>query len=176
VEGDVETDGAVSTGFWGERVVRGEVVRGPWAEALSAYAGKPLRIVRAEGPPAFDVHPVTLVSDGSLAALAAHAGRESVDGRRFRMLIDLAGCEAHEEDSWIGRRVRVGEAVLRIPGPVPRCVVTTQDPATGVRDFDTLRTIKGYRGVREGKKLDFGVYGDVEQPGRVRVGDSLEPA
>ena len=175
VEGNVETGEEIAVGFWGERVVRGELVRGPWSEALSAYAGKPLRLVRAQGPPAFDVHPVTLVSDGSLAALAANGGRDSVDGRRFRMLIDVAGCEPHEEDTWIGRRVRVGEAVLRIPGPVPRCVVTTQDPDTGVRDFDTLRTIKAYRGARDGKKLDFGVYGDVEQPGRVRVGDTVDP-
>jgi uncharacterized protein YcbX len=175
VEAAVEADGPVSTGFWGERIVRGQLVRGPWAEALSAYAGKPLRLVRAEGPPAFDVHPVTLVSDGSLAALAEHGGRDAVDARRFRMLIDLAGCEPHEEDTWIGGRVRIGEAVLRIPGPVPRCVVTTQNPETGVRDFDTLRTIKDYRGMREGKKLDFGVYGDIEQPGRVRVADPVEP-
>jgi hypothetical protein len=31
--------------------------------------------------------------------------------------------------------------------------------------------IKAYRGLREGKKIDFGVYGTVERPGTVRVGD-----
>jgi uncharacterized protein YcbX len=44
-----------------------------------------------------------------------------------------------------------------------------------VRDLDTLRVIKGYRGVRDGEAIDFGVYAAVEQPGRVRVGDPVEP-
>ena len=55
-----------------------------------------------------------------------------------------------------------------------RCATTTRDPQTGERDFDTLRTIKNYQGLRDGKNIDFGVYGAVEQPGRVRVGDPVE--
>jgi hypothetical protein len=35
----------------------------------------------------------------------------------------------------------------------------------------TVKLIKGYRGVRDGEAIDFGVYGRVEEPGRVRVGD-----
>ena len=51
--------------------------------------------------------------------------------------------------------------------------MTTQNPDTGERDLDTLRTIIGYRGLREGKHADFGVLGDVVQPGRVRLGDAV---
>jgi len=58
---------------------------------------------------------------------------------------------------------------------VPRCAVTTQDPDTGVPTLDTLRGIKSYRGLRDGTQIDFGVYFDVEQPGRVRVGDAVQP-
>ena len=82
------------------------------------------------------------------------------------MLFDLDGCDEHEEDTWDGRRLRVGEAVLRVGGPVPRCAVTTRDPDSGERDLDTLRLIKGYRGVRDGEAIDFGVYAAVEQPGQ----------
>jgi uncharacterized protein YcbX len=57
---------------------------------------------------------------------------------------------------------------------VPRCAVTTQNPETGVPTLDTLRGIKSYRGLREGKKIDFGVYFDVDSPGRVAVGDAVE--
>ena len=93
------------------------------------------------------------------------------------MLLTIDGCEPHEEDTWSGGRVRAGEAVLRVGGPVPRCAVTTQDPSTGVRTLDTLGAIKSYRGVRaqDGKSIDFGVYAAIEQPGRVRVGDAVEP-
>ena len=39
------------------------------------------------------------------------------------------------------------------------------------RDLDTLRGIIAARGLRDGKHADFGVLADVEQPGRIRVGD-----
>ena len=60
-------------------------------------------------------------------------------------------------------------------GPVPRCATTTRDPSTGQRDLDTLRAIAAYRGRRDGKDIDFGVYAQVVRPGRVRVGDAVEP-
>ena len=84
----------------------------------------------------------------------------------------------HEEDTWIGGRIAIGDAVLSITKPVARCAITTQDPDTGARDLDTLRTLIAYRGLRDGKHADFGVLADVVQPGRVRLGDAvhvLEP-
>jgi uncharacterized protein len=175
VDGPVELERAVTTNFWG-RAVAGHVVRGPWADALSDYLARPVKLVQTDVAGAgYDVHPATLVSEASVQELGRRAGVSGdLDARRFRMLCDLAGCEPHEEDTWIGGRVRVGEAVLGIPGPVPRCVVTTMNPETGERDVDTLRIVKGYRGAREGKKIDFGVYGDVERPGRIRVGDRVD--
>jgi hypothetical protein len=89
------------------------------------------------------------------------------------MLIDLAGGEAHEEDGWVGGRVALGETVLRISAPVPRCAITTQDPATGERDLDTLRAIRTYRGLVDGKDLLFGVWGEVERAGTIRIGDEV---
>jgi hypothetical protein len=155
------------------------VVRGPWAEALSRYAGRPLRLVEAEGPTRGVDRPhgpVTLVSEASLEALALSAGVDAVDGRRFRMLFGLGGCVAHEEDTWLGRDVRLGEAVVRLTEQVARCAITTQNPETGAVDFDTLREIRAYRGFRNetGKHIDFGVFGTVAQPGRVSVGDPVE--
>jgi uncharacterized protein len=171
IEGDVEPGDAVETNFYGMRAVRGRLVRGPWAEALSDYAGASLSLVRVEDSSyALDISAATMVSDGSLAALAG------LDGRRFRMLFELRGCDAFEEDSWDGSLVRAGAALLRLAGPVPRCAVTTQDPATGVRDHDTLRAIRGLRGDSEDGKIYFGMYADVAVPGTVAVGDPVSPA
>ena len=86
------------------------------------------------------------ITDGSLDLLGQHLGGGPVDGRRFRMLIELAGGGAHEEDTWIGRRIELGETVMFVSKQVARCAITTQDPDTGARDLDTLRTIISYRG------------------------------
>ena len=177
--GKVELGATVTTDFYG-RPVRGRVASGPWGDAVSAFVGRPLRLVRAEGDGAGvdrgDGGSVSLVSQASLDELARHGRRDAVDDRRFRMLFLVSGCDAHEEDRWIGRRVEVGEAVVELRAAVGRCAITTQDPSTGVRDFDTLRTIKDYRGQNPAtRELDFGVYGRVVEPGRVRVGDRVEP-
>jgi uncharacterized protein YcbX len=174
VDGEVELGAVVTTDFYGHRDVEGRLVQGPWADALSDYAGSRLRLVRAVNDDAYDVHPATIVSLGSCRRLGEQLDAE-IDPRRFRMLLTLDGCEPHEEDSWSGRSVRAGEAVLLVGGPVPRCAVTTQDPDTGVRSLDTLRAIRELRGLRDGKAIDFGVYAEVVQPGRVRVGDPVEP-
>jgi uncharacterized protein len=178
VDDTVQVDGPITTPFQGGRPVAGHVVVGPWAEALSDYCGRPLRLVRVDrlgDGVSRGRGQVSIVSDDSVAELARRAGVDEVDGRRFRMLVHLAGCEPHEEETWIGRRVRVGEALVSLRGAVARCAITTRDPATGDRDLDTLRLIKSYRGMNAKGQIDFGVYGEVEEPGRVRVGDPVEP-
>jgi MOSC domain-containing protein len=152
----------------------GRVVEGPWAEALSTFCERPITLIRCDRPGGTrSGNAASLVSDGSLAELARHAGMDHVDARRFRMLIELDGAEPHEEDRWIGHRVAIGEAILFVTKPDARCAITTQDPDTGERDLDTLRTIIGYRGLREGKHADFGVLADVAQPGRIHLGDPV---
>ena len=176
-EDRVELDGAVLTDFYG-RPVSGRLVKGPWADALSAFVGKPLRLVKADRPAGGvdrERGPVSIVSDASVSELARQAGVAEVDGRRFRMLITLDGCRPHEEDEWVGRQLRIGEVVVRVLEQVARCAATTYSPETGTRDLDTLRIIRSYRGVRDGKNLDFGIYGEVVRPGRVAVGDQVEP-
>lgn len=173
-EGDVELAEPQVTDFWG-RAVPGRVVVGPWADAVSELARRKLRLVKADLPgDGADVEVGTLVSRASCTRLGQELGAE-VDPRRFRMLLELEGIGPHEEDEWRGRLVRAGDAVIRIGGPVPRCAITTQDPDTGLRTLDTLAGIKSYRGLRDGKALDFGVYFEVSEAGRVRVGDAVEP-
>jgi uncharacterized protein len=177
VGGEVTLGEPVATRFGSDRMVSGRFVEGPWSEAISAHAGRLLRLVKTDRPgDGVDRGrgQVSLVSDASVEEIGRQGGRDDVDARRFRMLIGVEGCKPHEEDEWVGRHVLVGEAVVRLRGHVARCAITTQNPETGVPDFDTLRTIKVYRGVRDGG-LDFGVYGEVVEPGRVRVGDPVEP-
>ena len=169
----------IETSFYG-RPVEGRVVAGPWSEALSELAGKPVRVARTErdgeGYDRGAVAGASLVSTGSLEALRAAAGVERpVDGRRFRMTVGIDAEEPHLEDAWVGSLVRLGAAVVVVREKVGRCSVTTRDPDSGVRDLDTLGTIAAYRGdVPTGERLPFGVWCEVVEPGPVAVGDPVE--
>ncbi len=178
VEGEAETTGEpVTTDFYG-RAVSGHVLEGPWSQAFSTFAGRPLRLVRTDRPgDGPDVEPLTIVSQASVRELARRGGREGdLDSRRFRINLEIEGCEPYEEDTWRGRRLRVGEAELIVLDPIARCVVTTQDPNTGTKDFETLKVIARYRGRIDGRGgLPFGMYARVLEPGRARVGDRVEP-
>ena len=177
VDGNVALGERVETWFH-NRTIPGRLVEGPWSEALSSFAGRELRLARTDVPgAAVDRHDgtVSIVSDESVDELARNAGVRDADARRFRMLIGVAGGAPHDEDEWIGRDVAIGDAVVRVHEQVARCAITTKNPDTGERDLDTLRVIKGYRGVRGDNHVDFGVYGEVVRPGLVRVGDTVEP-
>jgi uncharacterized protein YcbX len=176
VEGDAAALGEpVTTSFYG-RPVSGRALNGPWAPAVSAFLGRPVLVVRPDGPGAAnDEAPVSLVSSASAEELARRSGHTGpLDSGRFRMLVELSGCEPHEEDTWAGQHLRLGEAVVEVGGPIPRCVVTTLDPLTGEKDFDTLKAIASYRGVTPDRDINFGVYALVLQPGTIAVGDEAE--
>jgi uncharacterized protein YcbX len=172
VDDTVRLGSPVETAIY-SRTAIGHIVEGPWAAALSRFCGRPIQLVRCDRAGGTRGHPATLITDGSLELLGHHLGAGSLDGRRFRMLIELEGGAAHEEDTWVGGRIALGETLLQISAPVPRCAITTQDPDTGERDLDTLRTLIAYRGLTDDKDINFGVYGEVEQPGRIRLGDSV---
>jgi uncharacterized protein YcbX len=177
VTGTVERGAEVETTFH-RRARAARLVLGPWSDALSELAGEPLRLVEPSTPATDRGRngAATLLSTSSLGALGAALGVEGVDGRRFRMNFGVEGLEAHEEDTWIGRRVQVGEAVVIPHGNVGRCVITTQNPDTAISDLDTLKGLASYRrDVQATEPLPFGVHAAVAEPGRVRVGDLVSP-
>lgn len=155
------------------------LLRGPFSAALSEHAGEQLRIVQAgDGSAAIDrgtAGGMSLISRGSLIALAQVAGQQSVDARRFRMTIELDGVEPFAEDGWLGRDLRIGEAVVRPRGNVGRCIVTSRHPESGAVDLPTLEVLRSFRsGLETTEPLPFGVYGEVVRTGTVRVGDRVE--
>ncbi|HWE81895.1 MAG TPA: MOSC N-terminal beta barrel domain-containing protein [Gaiellaceae bacterium] len=176
VSGTVELGTETATTFYGAAFPSRRVI-GPWEDALSEYAGEPLLLFHApDGATDRGLHggTVSLVSEASLARLGEVAGAAApLDGRRFRMLFEIDGVEAHEEDEWIGRRIRIGEAEIVFRGDIGRCVVTSHDPDTGETDVDTLRALATYRREGRSEPLPLGIYGQVVEPGRVRIGDTV---
>lgn len=179
IEGIVELGDEIETNMYSWHLVRSRKVLGPWEAAISEYVGRPLELLWADEG-AVDRTPrggtVSLVSRASLERLREEAGvDDEIDGRRFRMLFEIDGVDAHEEDSWIGAEVRIGEATVVFNGDIGRCVITSRDPDTGVVDLPTLVTLAAYRRDGVSEPLPFGVYGAVLVPGRVRVGDIAKP-
>jgi len=180
VNGTVAVAAPIAVTIYGH-TAPGHVVYGPWADALSDELGRPVDLVRLDGPGqghdrASKAAGATLLSTASLERMQQEAAStEPVDARRFRMLIGVSGTSAHEEDEWIGRRVHVGDAVVVPSGNVGRCVVTTRDPDTAEPTLDTLELLARYRrDIGTTEELAFGVWARVEQPGTVRVGDEVE--
>jgi uncharacterized protein YcbX len=179
VERTVDLGRAISVLIYG-RAVDARVVDGPFADALSLLAGRPVQLVRFDSPGegvdrADKGAGASLLAEESLRAIAKAAGVTApVDPRRFRMLFGIAGVEAHAEDTWIGRRVHIGSAVVMPGGNIGRCAVTTLDPRTAVSDLDTLAALAKYRGEKvTSEPLAFGVWARVVEAGFVRIGDAV---
>jgi len=182
VDGTIALGRPIAVSIYG-RSVDARVVNGPWADALSGLAGRPVRLVRFENPGegvdrADEGAGASLLAEESLRAIAKAAGVTApVDPRRFRMLFGVAGVDAHAEDTWIGSRVHIGSAVVVPGGNIGRCAVTTLDPRTGVSDLDTLAALAKYRTEEAtSEPLAFGVWARVAQAGVVRLGDAVQVA
>ena len=115
------------------------------------------------GPERFDVLPMSVATDGGVAAVG-------VDRRRFRANVYLSGVEGLAEREWVGRELHLGDAVLGVRQVRGRCVMTTFDPDTLERDTRVLATLATRR-----ENL-FGVYAQVLRPGWVATGDPVRPA
>lgn len=87
---------------------------------------------------------------------------------RWRGNIWFEGLPLWDEFDWLGRDVRIGEAVLRVRERITRCMATTANPETGERDADTLRALNSW------DHQDFGVYAEVLQGGEIRVNDEVQ--
>jgi hypothetical protein len=177
-----EADGTVELGpttrvRFSSQPMEGQIVVGPWADALSEYLGQPLRLIKsAVGVDRGVLGAASLISRASLNRLAEVAEQAELDARRFRMLIEIDGVDAHAEDRWIDREVRVGDALLRFNGHIGRCLITSLDPDSGQVDLPTLDLLGEYRRELEfepTEPLPFGIYGEVLEPGAVRVGDPV---
>jgi uncharacterized protein len=138
----------------------------PWSDPVVARrieeaAGPGVRLRRFEEEGRFDVLPLLVVTDGSLAAF----GRDS---RRLRPNLVIAGVEGLAERGWEGRALRVGAAVVGLADLRGRCVMTTFYPDTQQQDIGVLRDIASRFDGR------LGLNALVLEPGRIAQGDPVE--
>lgn len=115
-----------------------------------------------------DGFPLLLISEASLADLNARMARP-LPMNRFRPNLVVKGCSAFAEDSW--SEISIGRVRLRVVKPCSRCVITTTDQRTGVRDLEPLLTLATYRSVD--RKVLFGQNLLPADIGTLHVGDEL---
>lgn len=116
-----------------------------------------------------DGFPLLLISQGSLDDLNKRLGEE-LPMRRFRPNLVVSGCAAYAEDGW--RRIVIGGIAMRVVKPCSRCLVTTIDPATGIKGKgEPLRTLSTYR--MRGNQVYFGQNLIHERQGVLTVGQEL---
>lgn len=127
------------------------------------------RIVRVEGRGMTDTdYPsISLLNLASNDDLAARMDQE-ISALRWRGNIHLEGLGAWEEFDWIGKTIRIGSVELAVREPIERCLATTANPATGMRDADTLGALKSNWGHQ-----NFGVYAVVTKTGEIALGDAV---
>ncbi len=115
---------------------------------------------------------ITLHSNESLAAVASAVESPNLNGQRFRSNIVIEGLDAWEEQSWIGRRIRIGKINFDVVQAKTRCLATQANPDSGKRDLPILKTLTHHF---EQKKPTFAVAMVTNGPGgQIHKGDKVE--
>ena len=114
----------------------------------------------------------TLHGRHSLAVLAnAVAEVPELTEQRFRSNIAVDDLDAWEEQSWIGRNLRIGDVTFKAVGAVTRCLATQAHPITGRRDLPIMKTLLE---LFPRERPTFAIMMTTERGGSIRVGDNVE--
>jgi uncharacterized protein len=160
----------ITCDYWG-RPVDLELTDGPHAALLSAWLGRRVQVAAAPRGGVVFGDPLTVVGTASLRELSRRTGHPALadQAARLRSTLVVATDTPFVEDSWAGRDVVVGEAGLRIGGPVPRCAVVDHHPETGAKDLQLLKALVRERPTNRAGEPMLGVYATCTRPGRVTV-------
>lgn len=113
---------------------------------------------------------IQLVTDASIHQLTEIWGTATVDHRRFRpnLLIDLKEKIPFIEETWFGKRIKIGSEVeIQLNRHCERCMIITVNPDNAEKDPTLLKTV-----VKE-RNNHFGVYASVIKTGQIEVGDEV---
>jgi uncharacterized protein len=161
----------------GRQVSRGKITettgRAVVEEFLTAYMGAQARgqpkLVECRGQPFSDTREpfISIINVATAMDLARVVGKP-VDPMRFRGNILIEDAAAWSELDWVGKTLRIGDAVLRVEERTGRCAATNVDPRTGARDLTLPRSMQHAFGHE-----DCGVYARVIEAGTIAAGDEI---
>ena len=135
---------------------------------LSAFA----EVIEFESPPGtyFDAFPIMLMTQQSLDTMSQAAPNSAFDEKRFRanFIVDVvSSTDRFPEQAWIGKKLHIGEVVLKVIDTCPRCSMTTHATDTLPRDTNIMRHL-----VSEAEG-NLGVYAKVIRSGTITQGQTV---
>ncbi|KAK7868902.1 hypothetical protein R5R35_014214 [Gryllus longicercus] len=177
---NLKEDDKVRLGYHQEDVIpRRDCDKKPWSLFRKQYN----RLMRYDTGAFSDMAPYLLINEASVSDMNSRipSGKQ-VAPSWFRPNFVVRGASPLAEDDW--NYIKIGDnAVFQNFKPCLRCVVTTMDPETAVKDpqMQPLKTLRGYRLLKDAKKQQLegelapamGCYMGLRQSGTVRVGDPI---
>lgn len=141
-------------------------------EPLPDFSQLPPEVVEFVSSPGtfFLVTPLHLVTTATLTHLRGRKPQADWDARRFRpnfVIETEPGAEGLVEQTWIGKRLAIGDAAVDCAGATPRCGAVTRAQPGLQADKTILRTV-----VKDADQ-NVGVYGVPAGPGMIRDGDPV---
>ena len=136
--------------------------------AITEYLGREVALVQ-DPQGLHDVQGTLLLTvESSRRQLEEELGMP-VDIRRFRTNVHVElDSEPFAEAAWEGRRIRIGDAELRVDHACDRCAITIHDPDTLEKTPDVLRVINAAHGTF------FGVRAVPLNTARIVANDPVE--
>jgi uncharacterized protein YcbX len=132
------------------------------AELREFLGADDVTLIREQAEPHFDDLPLHVVSRAELRSVAAELPEVTIDERRFRPNIVIDGSAG-----FLGRKAKIGTVLVEFVKATERCVmVNASEP--GVE-----RTGAVLKHLTKERRMEFGVYARVLQPGRMAVGDEV---
>ena len=118
-----------------------------------------------------DGYPLLVISQASLDDLNSRL-KTPVTMDRFRPNIVVDGCRAYAEDCW--KKIKIGQIEFDAVKKCERCILTTIDPLTGIKDINRqpLNTLAEYR--KEPAGVMFGMNLIPRSGGMIRRDDRVE--
>jgi len=141
-------------------------------EPLPDFSIFPPELAEFESPPGtyLDAFPLMIMTTSALRSLQAALPDSVIDVRRFRpsFVVDTGDEPGHPEFGWVGRQLHIGDVVLDVIDPCPRCVMVTREVTSAIpADRAVLRHV-----VRD-LDQNVGVYATVAVPGTIATGATV---
>lgn len=140
-------------------------IEGFFQAFMGEEARGPIRLLSAPGHSFSDVSLkcVHIINLATVRLFSSQLERK-IDPARFRANLHVDGFGAREEETWVGRRMMVGNTELEVVDRTERCMATNVDPDSARRDMtipDDLDRLMGHR--------SFGIYAKIIRGGTMSV-------